>query len=159
MRTRVLNSQLWVQQPREEVFPFFARVENLNMLTPSWLNFQILTPNIRLDKGARLKYRLKLHGIPVHWETEITEWDPPSRFVDAQIKGPYKQWIHEHRFLQDSAGTLILDHVEYRIPGWIFEPWAFHLLVNPDLERIFEYRRQWLKTHFRSTGEHPCPKL
>lgn len=153
MRSRILNSQLWVPQPRESVFSFFASAANLNFLTPPWLHFKILTPEAPLSKGALIRYRLSLHGIPVEWETEISEWEPPSHFIDIQLKGPYRKWIHEHRFLQDSGGTLILDHVEFQVPGWIFEPFAYHLLVAPDLEKIFAFRREWLKHHYQTTGE------
>lgn len=159
MRVRVCNSQLWVPQQREAVFPFFSDIRNLDAITPPWLKFMILTPDVQIRKGALLEYRLRLRGLPIHWQTEITLWDPPVRFVDEQRKGPYKQWIHEHRFLQDAGGTLILDHVEYRIPGGIFEPWVFHLMVAPDLEKVFEYRRTWLKSHFNTTGESHCASL
>ncbi|HSP06933.1 MAG TPA: SRPBCC family protein [Acidobacteriota bacterium] len=159
MRTRVLNSQLRVSRPREEVFSFFTDIRNLDAITPPWLRFRILTPDVKLDKGAFLEYQLRIRGIPVRWQTEITVWEPPTRFVDEQRMGPYKRWIHEHRFLQDSGGTLILDHVEYGIPGWILEPWVFHFLVGPDLEKVFEYRREWLNTYFKSPRETPWASL
>ena len=160
MRVRVFNSQLWVPQQREDVFSFFSDIKNLDAITPPWLTFRIQTPNVQIRRGALIEYRLRLHGFPVRWQTEITLWDPPVLFVDEQRTGPYSQWIHEHRFLQDSGGTLILDHVEYRIPGWIFEPWVFHLMVGPDLEKVFQHRRACLKAHFHSTGERPaCTSL
>ncbi|MGZ4875445.1 MAG: SRPBCC family protein, partial [Candidatus Angelobacter sp.] len=98
------------QVPRQlpEVFAFFSRAENLEVLTPPWLNFKILevTPP-PLRQGTLINYSLRVHGIPLRWTSEIIEWEPPHRFVDLQLRGPYKLWRHEHRFEARDGGTLI----------------------------------------------------
>jgi len=101
-----------------------------------------------MQAGTLLEYQLKLKGVPVHWITEICEWDPPHRFVDRQLKGPYRKWIHTHRFDQKDGGTFVRDEVEYEIPGWIFEPLINRFFVGPDLKRIFAYRRNELQKQF-----------
>lgn len=145
MNNYYLKAELWVSQPLETVFPFFGNAGNLDELTPPWLHFQILTERpIWMQKGTIIDYKLRLHGIPVKWRTEIIKWDPPFEFVDSQIKGPYKKWIHSHRFQEKQGGTLIEDQIEYAI--WIpFLDSVIHrMLVRPDLDRIFSYRRQKL---------------
>jgi ligand-binding SRPBCC domain-containing protein len=73
-----LECDLWLPQPIEAVFEFFADASNLEAITPPWLRFRILTPMpVSMAAGTRLSYRLKLHGIPLRWESEITGWDPP----------------------------------------------------------------------------------
>jgi len=140
MKIHTLNSEIRVPRPREEVFGFFARAENLETLIPPWLHFSILSPGpIEIKMGARIRYQLRLHGIPLRWESEITAWQPPCRFVDEQRSGPYRRWVHEHLFLQDAEGTRICDSVHYSIIGGIL---ANRLFVAPDLNKIFEFRRQ-----------------
>ncbi len=139
MRIHILQSEVLVPRPPEEVFGFFARAENLEALTPPWLHFSVLSPGpIEMKKGTRILYRLRLHGIPLQWESEIAAWEPPYRFVDEQRRGPYHQWIHEHQFLEHDGGTLVRDTVQYAVAGGSL---VNRLFVAPDLNRIFEFRR------------------
>ena len=150
MKVHVLRSQVWIPHPRKEVFDFFSRAENLEALTPPWLHFSILSPTpIEMKTGTRIQYRLRLHGIPLRWESEITAWEPPHRFVDEQRRGPYHRWIHEHEFEEHEDGTTIRDTVQYSVPGGLF---VDRVLVAPDLRRIFEFRREKISEifHYRS---------
>jgi ligand-binding SRPBCC domain-containing protein len=139
MKERIFETQQWLPRPMEAVFEFFADAGNLQVLTPPWLNFCILTPQpLSLGVGALIDYRLRVHGIPVSWQTEITCWEPPHRFVDEQKQGPYRLWIHEHRFVSERDGTSIIDHVRYAPPGgWLVD----RIFVRRDIERIFAFRR------------------
>ena len=142
-----LQSEVWVLCPRERVFEFFSHAENLEILTPHWLHFSILSPSpIEMKTGTRIRYRLRLHGIPLRWESEITAWEPPRRFVDEQRNGPYRLWIHEHQFLEHEEGTTVRDTVQYSAIGGFLVNRVF---VTPDLERIFEFRRQKIEEIFR----------
>jgi ligand-binding SRPBCC domain-containing protein len=124
-------------------FSFFADSHNLEALTPPWLRFQVLTPAPNaLRAGTLIDYKLRLRGIPVRWQSEITVWQPPFRFVDVQRKGPYRLWVHEHRFEELPTGTLVSDEIEYAVPGG---PIVNRLLVRPDLDRIFDYRARVLQ--------------
>ncbi len=113
-----LEARLFLPHPLDTVFPFFADAGNLETLTPSWLRFETLTPlPIQMHEGTLIEYRLRLHGIPVRWQSEITAWEPPKRFVDEQRHGPYRQWIHEHTFTERDGGSEIRDFVRYSVPG------------------------------------------
>ncbi len=139
------RSELWVPRPVAEVFSFFAEPRNLETITPAWLHFRIMNPEpVTMREGAVIDYRLRLRGIPIHWRTEITAWEPPHRFVDTQRRGPYRLWVHEHRFEERDGGTLALDRVDYCVPGGDF---VHRLFVRRDVERIFAYRRCVL-SHF-----------
>ncbi|HKU20480.1 MAG TPA: SRPBCC family protein [Terriglobales bacterium] len=154
MKIHTLQSEIWVPHPREVVFDFFCHAENLEALTPHWLHFSILSPGpIEMKAGTRIRYRLRLHGLPLRWESAITAWEPPHRFVDEQTSGPYRQWIHEHRFLEHEGGTRIRDNVQYSVAGGLL---VHRLLVAPDLRRIFEFRRQKVAKIFRQTS---CPAV
>ncbi len=146
MKTHDLACELWLPRPIEEVFPFFADAANLEILTPPWVHFQIVTARpIEMRAGARIDYRLRVHGLPLRWQSEITVWEPQSRFVDEQRRGPYRLWRHEHTFQSSDGGTLCRDHVRYAVA---FDFPVHRLLVRPDVERIFAYRQQKLLEHF-----------
>jgi ligand-binding SRPBCC domain-containing protein len=146
MRKFSLDSSLWLPRPIDEVFAFFADAHNLEALTPPRLHFRTVTPDpIILALGTRFEHRLRVRGVPLRWESEITAWDPPRRFVDQQRRGPYRFWIHEHCFAPRDGGTETSDHVEYGVPGGAL---VNYLLVAPDLRKIFSYRRQVLLARF-----------
>ena len=149
MAEHILTRSLILDVPRERVFPFFADAGNLELITPPELGFNIITPSpIEMMKGTLIDYRLTMLGLPIKWRTEITEWDPPYRFVDIQIRGPYSQWIHTHTFTEiEPSKTLIEDEVRYRLP---LEPLGdlVHFLIERELERIFEFRRLSVIDHF-----------
>ncbi len=141
-----LKKEIWLPSPREEVFSFFSQAKNLERITPTWLQFRILTPlPIEMQAGALIDYRIRLRGLPMRWRTEITAWEPPRRFVDAQVRGPYRQWIHEHTFEEKDGGTLARDHVRYSVWGGSL---IRKLFVESDVERIFKYRQERMKKLF-----------
>lgn len=151
MREFMIQTELWLPRPRHEVFPFFAEARNLEVLTPPWLKFEVLTPApIVMRPGTLIDYRITVHGLPLRWLTEIAEWKPPHMFVDWQLRGPYTLWHHTHTFAESNGGTLCLDQVRYRPRGGVLVHWLF---VRRDVERIFKYRHQRLREHFASTEQ------
>ncbi len=144
MRIYTLEQENLVPHPVDQVFAFFGNPYNLNEITPRWLDFSILYAPREIYRGCILYYRLKLHGVPITWVTQIVEWDPPRRFVDIQLIGPYRLWHHLHEFEPGENGTLIRDVVHYALPlGWLGRL-AHRLFVRRDLERIFAYRQEML---------------
>ncbi len=137
-----LTTEQWLPRPLTEIFSFFADAGNLDLLTPRWLRFEILTPRpIEMRVGARIEYRLRLRGLPLRWQSEITAWQPLYRFVDEQRRGPYRAWIHEHIFQERDGGTLVRDRVQYAVCGGEL---VERLFVRRDLEKIFAYRHRRL---------------
>jgi len=102
--------------------------------------------------GTLIDYRIRLHGIPLRWRTKITAWEPPFRFVDEQIKGPYRRWIHEHRFEKSGEGTLCYDRVRYAILGG---PIVRQLFVERDVKQIFAFRATKLTELFGRVASSP----
>lgn len=138
MKTYTLSTELLIEKPIDEVFSFFSDAHNLVEITPPRMKLVVLTPSpIEMQIGTLIDYRLKLRGIPLRWQSEITEWNPPHKFVDEQRKGPYRAWIHTHIFDETDQGTMVTDHVEYAVLGGQI---VDKLFVRPDLKKIFEYR-------------------
>ncbi len=141
MAIHTLLREQFIPRRTEDVFAFFADAANLEAITPSWLNFKILTPApIAMRPGTLLDYRLKWHGIPIAWRTEIVSWDAPHSFIDVQIRGPYRLWHHVHEFRPEAGGTRMLDRVNYELPLGAIGELAHSLMVHRDLERVFDYR-------------------
>lgn len=151
MRTHRFETEAWLGRSREEVFPFFADAFNLERITPPFLRFRVVTARpIEMGVGTLIDYRLRVHGAPIRWRTEITAWDPMRMFVDEQVRGPYRLWRHTHTFEERGGGTLMRDVVEYAAPlGWISVP----LLVRRDVARIFAYREGAMRRIFEGAGE------
>lgn len=146
MRTHQLHAQLRIERPLEAVFPFFADPSNLEAITPPWLSFAVVsTSSATIAEGTLIDYRLRVRGAPLRWRSRISLWEPPLRFVDEQVLGPYRLWRHLHSFEADGAGTLVRDWVEYAAPGGAL---VQRLLIAPDLERIFAYRARALSALF-----------
>jgi ligand-binding SRPBCC domain-containing protein len=141
----LLEAEQFLPQPLDRVFLFFADARNLERLTPKSLSFEIETPEIEMKAGTLIDYRLRLHGLPLRWQSEIRAWEPPHRFVDFQTRGPHSFWHHEHLFEERGGGTLVTDRVRYDLfGGFLIEPF----FVRPDLKRIFSYRQEVLKQLF-----------
>jgi ligand-binding SRPBCC domain-containing protein len=141
----VLRREQRLEAPPQDVFPFFADPRNLEAITPPLLQFRLLTPDpITLGVGTFLQYALRLHGVPVRWDTLIQEWEPPVRFVDVQVRGPYRLWHHTHELVavDDGAATLMRDTVRYALPLGVLGEVARRALVVRDLEAIFDFRRE-----------------
>ena len=146
MTEHTIHYSLTLELPRTKVFPFFTDVANLGAITPPELDFEILTPlPLVMKEGTIIDFRLKLFGLPFVWKTKITAWSPPDYFVDEQLEGPYRQWIHTHTFSDGPNGsTVVDDHVRFRLPLAPLGEAAYPL-VSKQLERIFSFRQEAIK--------------
>lgn len=146
---RLLVREQIVPRPLDEVFDFFAKAENLETMTPSWLNFHILTPPpIEMREGQLIDYRIRLLGVPMTWRTRIDEWVPNVRFVDTQLKGPYALWRHLHAFEEVPGGVRMRDEVQYELPLGPLGAVAHALFVEAQLRAIFDHRRKTVEARF-----------
>ncbi|QDU91505.1 Polyketide cyclase / dehydrase and lipid transport [Pirellulimonas nuda] len=149
----LLEAECLVSRPIGEVFAYFADALNLETLTPPLLRFKVLTPGpISMRRGLLIDYRLRLHGLPFRWRSEITQWEPERMFVDEQRRGPYRYWIHLHTFESVGDATRVVDRVRYGVPlGWL----VHQPLVLPDLRKIFAYRHKALTRVFQGGATGP----
>jgi ligand-binding SRPBCC domain-containing protein len=144
MADYVLEHRVWLARPRADVFAFFADPANLTRLTPDSWRLRVLAAPPALAAGAVIDFRIAWLGVPVRWRAFIREWDPPFRFVDVQVRGPYARWEHRHRFLEEDGATCVEDRVTYRLPGGPLGRLAHALVVGRQLRALWEYRTRRL---------------
>jgi ligand-binding SRPBCC domain-containing protein len=145
VRIHTLQREQLLPGTPHEVFPFFADARNLEAITPPLLRFRVLTPEpLEMRVGTHIQYRLRLRGVPVSWHTTIQAWEPPHRFVDVQLRGPYALWHHTHTFAPAPGGdgTVMRDVVRYAIGFGPFGELAHRFLVRRDLAAIFDFRAE-----------------
>ena len=148
--TFIQYAEQFVPRELSQVFPFFSDARNLESITPEWLNFKIksVSTGDKIEKGTKIRYRLKLHGVPIAWLTDIAEWNPPTLFVDNQLKGPYSLWYHEHSFETVPGGTLLKDWVRFRLPMGKLGSLMGLGKVRSDVSKIFAYRKEIILQKF-----------
>lgn len=139
----LLTASMHLRQSLDAVFRFFSDAENLGKITPPELSFRVLSERpIQMGQGCLIDYKLRLFGLPLRWRTLIAVWSPPHGFVDEQLRGPYREWVHIHRFREDGKdGSRIDDYVRFRLPPKPLGEAAFPL-VSAQLRRIFRYRQR-----------------
>ncbi|MFQ5521432.1 MAG: CDP-paratose 2-epimerase [Candidatus Methylomirabilia bacterium] len=148
MADHLLEIRLWLARSRAEVFAFFAEPQNLAVITPPWLGFAVLAAPGELEGGSVIDYRIRWFGLPIRWRSMIREYDPPYRFVDVQLWGPYEHWEHRHLFLEGDGGTWVEDRVTYRLPLGPLGRGIHWLLCCRQLKTIFAYRQERLLERF-----------
>jgi ligand-binding SRPBCC domain-containing protein len=149
MTVNTLNKEQLIKKPVKEVFAFFEKPENLAIITPPSLGLQILTPlPIEMKEGALIDYTIRMQGLPIRWTTMITEYNPPHKFVDVQIRGPYAFWHHTHTFKEVEGGTIMTDHVQYILPLGFLGRLVHSFMVEGQLKNIFEYRARKIEEYF-----------
>lgn len=140
----------------DEAWDFFSSPFNLSVITPKDMNFVVKTPLVggKIYQGMIIDYTVSpLLGIPMAWQTEITQVTYKKSFTDFQKKGPYKLWNHHHTFTENGAGVLITDEVNYELPFGFLGDWVHTLMVKSKLKHIFDYRYAVLENKFNKLSK------
>jgi len=141
MADYIVESRMWLPKPRAEVFAFFADPANLVRVAPPSLGLRVLGPPPVMTAGATFDLRLRWLGLPLRWRMFVREYDPPFRFLDVQVRGPYARWEHRHIFLAEAGGTTVEDRIVYRLPLGALGRVAHILFVHRQLVALWRYRR------------------
>jgi ligand-binding SRPBCC domain-containing protein len=132
-----------IPAPPEEVWRYFSRADNLQAITPEYMNFRVTSGDLpeEIYPGMIITYKVSpVLGIPLFWMTEITHVVPGTLFVDEQRRGPFSMWHHEHHFEARDGGTFMRDIVHYQTPLGPLGEIARMLFVKKQVEGIFSYR-------------------
>jgi uncharacterized protein (TIGR01777 family) len=144
-----LKMEQWIPQPIDEAFAFFKEAKNLEKITPDEMNFKVLNQSTEnIQEGTIINYSLSVHKFPMRWKSKITNWKPGSHFSDIQLNGPYDHWVHRHEFEEKNGGTLIKDHVRYKVPIGLAGDLIANRFIKNDLEKVFTYRQKKINELF-----------
>lgn len=138
MRVRYVHES-FIAAPPEAVFAFHERPDALALLVPPWERVEVIQPPATLQPGTRVLLRMRVGPLAIVWEAEHTLYERGVLFQDREVRGPFKSWLHTHRFLPAPGGTLLRDEVDYQLPLFM-RPGA--RLVRRRLRKMFEYRHR-----------------
>ncbi len=143
MTEKVFTKTSRIQAPPATVFQWHARPGALERLTPPWESMRIIQRTGGIQTGARVFFTLKTGPLQVPWHAEHTDYRENEMFRDRQVKGPFRQWIHTHRFRPDGENVCLLeDTIAYKLHLSPFsDPFAGRF-VRRKLERMFAYRHE-----------------
>ena len=143
MQVKKKEWQQFVPRPLDEVWAYFSRPENLDNITPDYMDFEILTDieNVPMYQGMIIQYKVSpIANIKMNWVTEITHVKEGKYFIDEQRFGPYAFWHHQHHFIEKKGGILMTDLLHYKVPYGYIGSIADALFVDRQIEEIFNYR-------------------
>ncbi len=127
----------------ERVFAFHEQPDVLKILIPPWESARVIKAAGIADVGSRAIIETKIIGpIAIQWIAEHTVYDPPHKFEDVQIKGPFRAWRHQHLIQPAAGGALLRDQIDYEPPLGFVGRLIAPLLIERRLKRLFEYRHQ-----------------
>jgi ligand-binding SRPBCC domain-containing protein len=124
----------------EEVFAFFRRPANLLLVSPPELHLRLVEGPEELGLGSRLVVKGRRWGVPQRIASEVTAFEPNVAFTDEQREGPFRKFVHAHRFEAVPGGARMTDTIEYDPPGGLLGLVATAARIERDLRWIFAYR-------------------
>lgn len=99
----------------------------------------------KIGLGQSVTWRAKHFGITWQMTSKITELDEPHRFVDEQVRGPFKRFYHEHIFEPHAGGTRMLDHIEFDAPLGPLGDLVERVILGSYLPKLIRERNQYLR--------------
>ncbi len=134
-----------IELPRSSVFAFHEDPEHLELLHRGWSTFRMLRHDGSVEIGSRTWVEITFAGIlPVAMGFEHRVYEPPLRFGEHIVHGPFSKFSHIHEFEEIDGGTVVRDLLEVELPWHYGGEVAMRALVAPTLRRAFKFRRDAL---------------
>jgi ligand-binding SRPBCC domain-containing protein len=97
-----------------------------------------------IGEGQHVTWRARHFGVPVRMTSRITSLEFPERFVDEQVRGPFKTFRHVHEFEATDRGSIMTDRVEFTAPFGPLGRLLERLVLRRYLERLIAVRGLYL---------------
>lgn len=128
----------------ERLFAFHELPDAVDRLMPPWERARVLerAPDLLPGRRAVAEVRVFL-WFTMRIESVHTVYDPPHRFEDEQVRGPFRRWHHSHIIEPHPEGAVLIDEIDFEPPFALVSGW----IVKRRLRRLFAYRhrvtREW----------------
>lgn len=130
----------------DDAFDFLIRPANIALISPPTMGLHFVSAPEEVIKGSTLKFKIQSFGQVQELVHEITHLDRPTRFIEQQVKGPLKAWIHEHHFESAGDGQVkISDTIEFLPPGGLLGFMVTESRILDSLDEGFDLRYKKLK--------------
>jgi ligand-binding SRPBCC domain-containing protein len=96
----------------------------------------------RIGLGETVTWRGRHLGVRFTMTARVVELDRPRRFVDVQVSGPFRAFVHEHLFERDGDETVMTDRIAVASP--VLGRVAERLVLVPYLRRLIRRRGRLL---------------
>ncbi|MEO0801338.1 MAG: SRPBCC family protein [Cyanobacteria bacterium J06642_2] len=138
--------------PIETVWQAHEDATLLERISAPYPVVRLVHPDVQCQVGTRLLVRVDFFAsLGLDWEVEITEWTPPTQFVDEQVRGPFQSWHHVHRFeALSETETRATDAIDYE-----FNPAIDNTVVRWMLQTAFDLRTKTLRSVLLETARTP----
>ena len=132
--------------PQERIFEFHQDPGNLNLLLDGWPGFRLLHHDGRIDLGCEMWVEVMVaRCVPLVLGFRHTLYEPPHRFGEAIIHGPFRIFEHVHQFSSTDDGTEVHDQLKVAL-DWPYGGVAgTRALVIPTLRKFFAFRQMALE--------------
>jgi ligand-binding SRPBCC domain-containing protein len=104
----------------------------------------VTTGTMRL--GDTVTWQARHFGLRFRMTSEITVFERPWRFVDEQVRGPFRYWRHEHTFSRIGPNrTRMTDDAQFAAPAGPAGRLVERLVLTRYLTGLLEQRNRWLR--------------
>lgn len=141
--------------PVQALYEYHRRPGALQRLLPPWQDVRVMRSDDSLEPGAEVLLRMGAGPFHVNWLARHTDLAPGERFVDEQVSGPFRRWVHTHRFERAADASAVLeDDVEFRLPLGSFSESFATGLAERELDRMFRFRHHRTRHDVMRHEEH-----
>ncbi len=126
----------------QELYEWHMAPGAFQKLIPKGQKIEVVEQPEELGEGEILVMKVYLGPVGVTWEALHRDFVPGRQFVDEQLRGPFRKWVHTHRFEPTDGGSLLVDHVEYEPPLGRLGQVAGGWVVRRMLKEMFEERHR-----------------
>ncbi len=135
-----------VRASQAAVAAFHADPRVLRTITPLPIivQFHHVEP---IGEGTTVDFTLWFGPVPVRWTARHSRIRGHQGFVDEQVRGPFKRWIHEHRFEPTNSGNIeVVDEIDAQLRA---HPWwgLVGVMMWITLPILFAYRAWQTRRH------------
>lgn len=143
MQPHILRFRSRMPVTAQKAFEWHQLPDAFERLAPPWQRLEIVERQGTIRAGDGIRLKVWFGPFPLYWSLVHREFIDGQLFTDEQVSGPFKQWIHRHRFHDEGGSSCVLeDEIEYLLP---FDRLTYPLvggLVKRELSRLFRYRHR-----------------